>query len=203
MFSGLVREIAKVVEFDGRILHLKAKYRPNLGDSIAVNGACLSVVEIFTDGFSLEISAQSKKMLALENFKNAVHIEPALCLGQRIDGHFIQGHIDFIGTIAKIQKCQNGHFFYINLPQNAMKFVSNQGSIAINGISLTIANCQKNTICVCVIPITMQNTLFGTYKVGTKVFIETDLFARYIYAMISRQKDEISWNDIDKILSVY
>lgn len=203
MFSGLVREIAKVVKFDGQILHLRAKFKPNLGDSIAVNGACLSVVEITKDGFCVEISTQSKQILALENFANFVHIEPALCLKDRIDGHFMQGHIDFIGQIANIIKHENGCDFYINLPQNAMKFVSNQGSIAINGVSLTIAKCQKTSICVCVIPITMQNTLFKTYKIGTKVFIETDLFARYIYAIISHKTSAISWDQIDKILSIY
>lgn len=138
MFNGLIREIAEVISFSGNFLNLKAKYRPDLGDSISVNGACLSVVKLFNDGFCVELSAETRKILALENFKNRVHIEPAMCLGDRIDGHLLQGHIDFIGSITKINKNENGTDFFVRLTPEAMKFVANKGSIGIDGISLTI-----------------------------------------------------------------
>ena len=132
MFNGLIREIGEVINFDGKNLSIKAKYRPNLGDSIAVNGACLSVIKIFDFGFCVEISSESSKNLAIQNLRNKVHIEPAMSLNQNIDGHLMQGHIDFLGKITKITKLQNGFDFFIKLPKEAMKFVAKKGSIAID-----------------------------------------------------------------------
>lgn len=204
MFNGLIREIAKVESFDGQNLKLKAKYRPNLGDSIAVNGACLSVVEIFNGGFTLQISDESAKILAIQNFKNLVHIEPAMCLNQRIDGHLMQGHIDFLGEITKILKLQNGCDFFIKLPKDAMKFVANKGSIAVEGVSLTINEIFDKTceIRLTIIPITLKETLFNTFKVGKIVQIETDALAKYVVRFLEAKK-EISWEMIERISSLY
>ncbi|PCM56493.1 riboflavin synthase, partial [Campylobacter sp. BCW_8712] len=112
MFNGLIREIAKVQSYQNNTLSLKAKYRPNLGDSIAVNGACLSVTKLYEGGFEVELSRESRTHIAIENLKDKVHIESALRYGDRIDGHLMQGHIDFIGTLEKIQKDENGVDFH-------------------------------------------------------------------------------------------
>lgn len=202
MFNGLIREIGKVTSFNGDILDVKSNLKPNLGDSISINGACLSVVKVSNDGFSVEISSQSKKMLALQNYKDKVHLEPAMKLGDSIDGHLLQGHIDGIGEIYAINKNSNGTDFFIKLPQELMKFTSSQGSIAIDGVSLTIAQTMQDSIRICVIPITMRDTLFGSFSIGRKVNIETDMFARYIYKIISN-KNTTTWDDIDKIMSIY
>ncbi|EOH9143871.1 riboflavin synthase, partial [Campylobacter jejuni] len=181
MFNGLIREIAKVQSYQNNTLSLKAKYRPNLGDSIAVNGACLSVTKLYEGGFEVELSRESRTHIAIENLKDKVHIEPALRYGDRIDGHLMQGHIDFIGTLEKIQKDENGVDFYISLPKEAMKFMAEKGSIAVDGVSLTINEILKNGIRLTIIPITFKETLFKDYQVGRKINIESDLLARYIY----------------------
>ncbi|EAL4401973.1 riboflavin synthase, partial [Campylobacter jejuni] len=184
MFNGLIREIAKVQSYQNNTLSLTAKHRPNLGDSIAVNGACLSVTKLYEGGFEVELSRESRTHIAIENLKDKVHIEPALRYGDRIDGHLMQGHIDFIGILEKIQKDENGVDFHITLPKEAMKFMAEKGSIAVDGVSLTINEILKNGIRLTIIPITFKETLFKDYQVGRKINIESDLLARYIYAQL-------------------
>ncbi|EAI5316483.1 riboflavin synthase, partial [Campylobacter jejuni] len=193
MFNGLIREIAKVQSYQNNTLSLTAKHRPNLGDSIAVNGACLSVTKLYEGGFEVELSRESRTHIAIENLKDKVHIEPALRYGDRIDGHLMQGHIDFIGILEKIQKDENGVDFHITLPKEAMKFMAEKGSIAVDGVSLTINEILKNGIRLTIIPITFKETLFKDYQVGRKINIESDLLARYIYAQLQGKNKGLSW----------
>ncbi|EAI4084108.1 riboflavin synthase [Campylobacter jejuni] len=203
MFNGLIREIAKVQSYQNNTLSLKAKYRPNLGDSIAVNGACLSVTKLYEGGFEVELSRESRTHIAIENLKDKVHIEPALRYGDRIDGHLMQGHIDFIGILEKIQKDENGVDFYISLPKEAMKFMAEKGSIAVDGVSLTINEILKNGIRLTIIPITFKETLFKDYQVGRKINIESDLLARYIYAQLQGKNKGLSWEEVERISYLY
>ncbi|EAK0934988.1 riboflavin synthase [Campylobacter jejuni] len=203
MFNGLIREIAKVQSYQNNTLSLKAKYRPNLGDSIAVNGACLSVTKLYEGGFEVELSRESRTHIAIENLKDKVHIEPALRYGDRIDGHLMQGHIDFIGILEKIQKDENGVDFYISLPKEAMKFMAEKGSIGVDGVSLTINEILKNGIRLTIIPITFKETLFKDYQVGRKINIESDLLARYIYAQLQGKNKGLSWEEVERISYLY
>ncbi|ECL5891664.1 riboflavin synthase [Campylobacter jejuni] len=203
MFNGLIREIAKVQSYQNNTLSLKAKYRPNLGDSIAVNGACLSVTKLYEGGFEVELSRESRTHMAIENLKDKVHIEPALRYGDRIDGHLMQGHIDFIGILEKIQKDENGVDFYISLPKEAMKFIAEKGSIGVDGVSLTINEILKNGIRLTIIPITFKETLFKDYQVGRKINIESDLLARYIYAQLQGKNKGLSWEEVERISYLY
>ncbi|EAH4533864.1 riboflavin synthase [Campylobacter jejuni] len=203
MFNGLIREIAKVQSYQNNTLSLKAKYRPNLGDSIAVNGACLSVTKFYEGGFEVELSRESRTHIAIENLKDKVHIEPALRYGDRIDGHLMQGHIDFIGILEKIQKDENGVDFHISLPKEAMKFMAEKGSIGVDGVSLTINEILKNGIRLTIIPITFKETLFKDYQVGRKINIESDLLARYIYAQLQGKNKGLSWEEVERISYLY
>ncbi|HEH5491837.1 TPA: riboflavin synthase [Campylobacter coli] len=203
MFNGLIREIAKVKSYQNNILNLKANYRPNLGDSVAVNGACLSVTKLHSDGFELELSHESRKHIAVQNLKDKVHIEPALRYGDRIDGHLMQGHIDFIGKLEKIEKDENGIDFYISLPKEAMKFMARKGSIGIDGVSLTINEIVENSVRLTIIPITFKETLFKEYKIGREINIESDLLARYIYAQMQDKNKGLSWEEVERITYLY
>ncbi|EAI6440366.1 riboflavin synthase [Campylobacter coli] len=203
MFNGLIREIAKVKSYQNNVLNLKANYRPNLGDSVAVNGACLSVTKLHSDGFELELSHESRKHIAVQNLKDKVHIEPALRYGDRIDGHLMQGHIDFIGRLEKIEKDENGVDFYIALPKEAMKFMARKGSIGIDGVSLTINEIIENGVRLTIIPITFKETLFKEYEIGREINIESDLLARYIYAQMQDKDKELSWEEVERIAYLY
>jgi len=194
VFNGLIRELAEVKSFNNNVLTLKSKYLPNIGDSIAVNGVCLTAIKTYNDGFSVEISPETQKMVAIENYKNLVHIEPAMRLSDRIDGHLLQGHIDCIGEILEITKNKNSYDVIIKIPSKFMKFVIDKGSIAVDGVSLTINDTWNDRFRLTIIPHTFENTLFKTYKIHRKVNIETDMFARYIYKMFSKKpqlNDEI------------
>ena len=203
MFTGLIREMAKVVSFNNDVLTLKAKYSPNIGDSIAINGACLTVIEISKDMFSVELSPESQKILAMENYKNEVHIEAAMMMGDRFEGHIVQGHVDCLGTISNIKDNGNSTDFFIELDKEYAKFVIPKGSITVDGVSLTVNEVLKDAFRLTVIPHTIENTLFKTYTIGTKVNLETDMFARYVYNMFKNNKQEISWDDVDNIMATY
>jgi len=183
MFNGLIREIAKVKNFSDNILSLETKYIPKIGDSIAINGVCLTAVKIYKNGFNVELSPETQKNIAIENYKNLVHIEPAMRLSDRVDGHLVQGHIDCIGEILEITKNSNSYDVIIKIPTDYIKFVINKGSIAIDGVSLTINDVWNDRFRLTIIPHTFENTLFKTYKIHQKVNIETDMFARYVYQM--------------------
>ncbi len=205
MFNGLIREFGEVVKFDGKTLSLKSSLKPNIGDSIAVNGACLSVVKVFYNGFNVELSDESKSVLAVQNLKGKVHLEPALKVGDKVDGHFVQGHIDGLGEIYKITTLKSGFDFFIKLPLNLMPLMANKGSVAIDGVSLTINEVLKDGIRLTIIPLTMKDTLFGEYKVGRVVNVESDLLARYTKRILGYKdkKKELSWEEIDHISSLY
>ena len=202
MFTGLIREFAEVKNFKNGFLSLKSSYVPKIGDSIAINGACLTVVEVYEGGFSVELSFETMKKIAVENLKGLVHMEPAMRLEDRIEGHIVQGHIDTVGVIEKIQKIDKAYDFYISISKDFIKYVVAKGSIAIDGVSLTVNEVFENSFRLTIIPHTMRNTLFNFYKAGRRVNIETDMFARYVYHILKREKN-LSWDDIDKIMAIY
>lgn len=198
--------MAKVVSFQNNYLTLKAKYQPKIGDSIAINGACLTVVKIASGTFSVELSPESQKILAMENYKDEVHIEPAMMMGDRFEGHIVQGHVDCLGTIKTIKQNGNSTDFFITLPSEYLKYIIPKGSVTIDGVSLTVNEVLKDSFRLTIIPHTIENTLFKRYKIGTKVNLETDMFARYIYNMFKpkdEKKDKLTWTDVEKIMAIY
>jgi riboflavin synthase len=202
MFTGLIREKAKVISFIKNNLLLKADYCPNIGDSVAVNGVCLTVIKVSDGEFVVELSPETKAVVAIENYKNEVHIEPAMRLSDRLEGHIVQGHVDTVGKIEKIEKSENSYDFFIKIDKEFMKFVVPKGSITIDGVSLTVNDIFKESFRLTIIPHTVENTLFKSYKVGTRVNVETDMFARYLYH-IFKDKKEMSWDDVDRIMAKY
>lgn len=205
MFTGLIREIATVKNLSGSSLRLKAKYKAEIGDSIAINGACLTVVKVDSDGFSVELSPESQKVLAMENYKNEVHIEPAMMMGDRFEGHVVQGHVDCIGTIKAIKNSGNSYDVFVGVDKKHIPFIVPKGSITIDGVSLTVNDVNAETFRLTIIPHTMKETLFKNYRVGSKVNVETDMFARYVSHIIAHQKNitSLSWDEVDSINTSY
>jgi len=205
MFTGLIREIATVKNFVGSTLSIKAKHEAKIGDSIAINGACLTVIKVEHDGFSVELSPESQKLLAIENYKGEVHIEPAMMMGDRFEGHIVQGHVDCIGEIKDIKNNGNSFDVFIKLPKKFIAFVIPKGSITIDGISLTVNDVDADIFRLTIIPHTMKETLFRSYTKGSKVNVETDMFARYVAHIIKHQASSagLSWDDVDSISARY
>lgn len=203
MFTGLIREIANVKSLSGSTLTIRAKHKAKLGDSIAINGACLTVIKVLSDGFSVELSPESQKLLAMENYKNEVHIEPAMMMGDRFEGHVVQGHIDCIGTIKEIKNNGNSFDVFIHVDKKFIPFVIPKGSITVDGVSLTVNDVNPDSFRLTIIPHTMKETLFKNYKKGSHVNIETDMFARYVSHIISHQKQALSWDEVESITARY
>ena len=122
MFSGLIREMAEVLSLKNSFLTLKAEYSPKLGDSIAVNGACHTVIRVSSDTFTVELSPETQQILAMENYRGKVHIEPAMMMGDRFEGHIVQGHVDCLGTISNIKNNGNSTDFFISLSNEYVKY---------------------------------------------------------------------------------
>jgi len=206
MFTGLIREMAKVVSFSNDVLTIKAEFTPKIGDSIAINGACLTVVKINNGTFSVELSPESQNLLAINNYKNEVHIEPAMMMGDRFEGHIVQGHVDCIGEVTAIKNLGNSYDVFIKVDKKYIAYIIPKGSITIDGVSLTVNDVNDDSFRLTIIPITMKETLFKNYKKGSKVNIETDMFARYVAHIISHQSkinSSLSWNEVDAINSSY
>jgi riboflavin synthase len=203
MFTGVIRECAKVLSYKENTLSLSAEYRPNVGDSVSVNGACLTVTKINSGGFEAELSHESRKALAVENLKDFVHIEPAMTLGSRIEGHLLQGHIDALGELVRIEKDENGTDFFIKAPKEIIKFLSLKGSVAIDGVSLTVGEITGDIFKLTIIPHTFSKTIFNSYKIARRVNIETDMIARYLFNLLKSGEEGLKWSDIDRITALY
>ena len=202
MFTGLIKEFATVISYQNNYLTLSAKYKPNIGDSVAVNGVCLTVVTLGSGVFTVELSAETREIIAVENLTGKVHIEPAMAMGDRIEGHIVQGHADCIGMITSITKNQNATDMKISIPDEFKKFVIPKGSIAIDGVSLTVNDVSDDEFRLTIVSYTLEKTIFREYKVGRRINIETDMFARYVYHMF-KDKKSTDWDSIDKMMSLY
>ena len=195
--------MAEVDNFSNNILTVKANYKPKIGDSIAINGACLTVIDVSEYRFSVELSPESQSTLAMENYTGYVHMEPAMMMGDRFEGHIVQGHVDCIGKITNIINNGNSTDFFITIPKEYRKYIIPKGSITVDGISLTVNEVLKDSFRLTIIPHTIENTLFNSYVINDNVNIETDMFARYVFNMFKKDENEISWDTIDGIMATY
>jgi riboflavin synthase len=205
MFTGLIRELATVKNYQNNILTIQSKHKAKLGDSIAVNGVCLTVIQVNPDGFDLELADETRSIIDESKISGKVHIEPAMQMNDRFEGHIVQGHVDCIGEVSKITKRENGTDFIIRVDPKYIAYIIPKGSITIDGISLTVNDVYSDSFRITIIPHTLENTLIKNYRVGTKINIETDLFARYIDHILSHRNSQksMSWEDVDKIQMSY
>jgi riboflavin synthase len=206
MFTGLIREIATVKSYTNNILTIISKHKAKRGDSIAINGVCLTVIKVHSDGFDLELSDETRSIIDKSKISGKVHLEPAMQMNDRFEGHIVQGHVDCVGTVSQIHQRENATDFIITIDKQYIPHIIPKGSITVDGISLTVNDVGENNFRLTIIPHTLQNTLMKNYKVGTKLNIETDLFARYIdHILTHRQnsKKSISWSDVDRIQMSY
>lgn len=205
MFTGLIREIATVKNYSNNILTIASKHQAKLGDSIAINGVCLTVIAVHADGFDLELADETRSIIDESKLSGKVHIEPAMQMSDRFEGHIVQGHVDCVGTVREINELENGTDFMIEVEPKYITYIVPKGSITIDGISLTVNDVYEDAFRLTIIPHTLRETLMYTYEVGTKVNIETDVFARYIDHILSHRnaKESMSWDEIDAVQMGY
>lgn len=194
MFTGLVEEIGEIIDVskgsNSSKLTIRAKKITkdmHIGDSIAVNGTCLTVVKFQSDFFSVDVMAETIRMGSFKNLKcsSLVNLERALKVGDRIGGHMVSGHIDGTGSICDIHREDISTWICIEAPGSILKYVVLKGSICIDGVSLTVARINKNSFSVSIIPHTKQETILSYKHLGDYVNIECDMIGKYVERMIS------------------
>jgi riboflavin synthase len=192
MFTGIIEGIGKVEKITQNTKNRSAfqmtvdlgKHAKGLkvGQSVALNGVCLSATKISKNKCNFEMINETIKKTDLGNLSkgSTVNIERSLKVGDRMEGHFVLGHVDGVGTINKIETKPKEVKIWFDIPKYLSKFVVKKGSIAIEGISLTVVDVKKNKASVCLIPHTIKVTNFQSKKVGDKINIETDILGKYI-----------------------
>jgi|TARA_B100001750_G_scaffold230078_1_gene226168 riboflavin synthase len=192
MFTGIITGTGKIQKIDNTTknrsaIKLKVDLSKNskglkIGQSVALNGVCLSVTNISKNICSFEMIDETMKKTDLGNLKvgSLINIERSLKIGERLEGHFVLGHIDGVATITKIEKKQKEVKIWFRIPKKLAKYVVQKGSIALDGISLTLVDVKKDLASVCLIPHTIKITNFRTKKIGDKLNIETDILGKYI-----------------------
>jgi len=187
MFSGIIEELGELNKISKRgnvtLVEIRAKgilEDINIGDSVSVNGTCLTVIKKESGILGFEVMPQTLRMTSLGGMriKNKVNLERALKVGDRLSGHFVTGHIDCIGTIRQKKYINDNFCFEISVPVKSMHYILPQGSIAIDGISLTIVEKRSNTFTVYIIPHTLKNTTLGFKGPSDQVNIEFDILAK-------------------------
>ena len=189
MFTGIVEEIGKIKSFDGRKLVVECKKvleNTKLGDSIAIDGCCQTVVDLTSNSFTADVSQETVSITTFKNFKSGqnVNLERALTPTSRIGGHIVQGHVDGKGKYL-------GNMTF-EIPKELDRYVVYKGSITVNGVSLTVAKGQNNTFSIAIIPHTLENTNLKDLKVGDFVNIETDILGRYVEKFLSTKDNAIT-----------
>jgi len=189
MFTGIVEETGKVISFEEResawrlVLEAHEVTKDlQLGDSVAVNGCCLTAVEFAADRIEFDLLEESKRLTSIGGVGKGgkVNLERALLPSTRMGGHFVSGHVDGTGVIEAIEPRGKDFFFRIKPPADSLRYIVHKGSITVDGISLTVAEVDETGFAIWLIPHTMEVTNLHTKQVGDLVNLEYDLIAKYV-----------------------
>jgi riboflavin synthase len=198
MFTGLIEDVGKIASLrrneSSAVLAVETRLplrSMELGGSIAINGACLTVVKKGRRTFTVDVSPETLARTSLSSLGagSLVNLERSLRLQDRLGGHWVTGHVDGIGFVDTIEKRGDFIFFSFRVPAPIGALLVTKGSVAVDGISLTVNACSKLRFSVAIIPFTLQHTNLRTRRVGDKVNLETDLIGKYIYKFL-KQRDQ-------------
>lgn len=196
MFTGIVEELGEVKKMQREsansvrlTIHASTTTSDmNIGESIAVNGICLTVTTYTKDTFSVDVMPETIKATSLNSLKpgSPVNLERAMHANGRFGGHFVSGHIDGTGKITRKEKQENAIYYDIEVSQELQPYLLKKGSIAVDGVSLTVFEVSEQTFTISLIPHTVSQTVLGEKAVGDVVNIECDMLAKYVEQMIQR-----------------
>jgi riboflavin synthase len=194
MFTGLVQDLGLIEEIDlgeeSAVVRVKTSLSPKiaLGDSISVDGVCLTATKIDGEIFTADIMVQTLRVTSLKNLTSGsrVNLELARAVDERLGGHIVQGHVDGVGEVAVLSEGDKWWRLDVKIPTTLLRYVVNQGSITINGVSLTVGevNDESSTVTVWLIPETIERTNLGALKNGSLVNIEVDVLAKYVERIV-------------------
>lgn len=210
MFTGLVEEVSPIlaiqVRGDGYGMELKSQLviqDLKIGDSVSVNGICLTVVRQTENSFFVEAVSETVSRTTLKSFRTGqkVNLERALMAQSRLGGHFVQGHIDGVAQVARIEDQKPGFLLTLRMPNDLSRYCVEKGSIAIDGVSLTIAQVLQHHVSIALIPHTAKSTTLGQLVVGDRVNIEVDIIAKYA-EKFSKSRDSsnsVTWQKLTEM----
>lgn len=205
MFTGIVEEIGTVksirTQQSVRTLDIscqKILEDMHIGDSISVNGACLTVIDFQQNQFSVQVIKGTENKTYLANIKenDEVNLERAMSGSGRFGGHFVLGHVDAKGTIINIRETPNSRIVSIKASDSVIKQMVKQGSITVDGVSLTIFDLHQHSFDIHLIPETRRSTILSNKKMGDEVHLETDVLFKYVESIVGKNKSELS---VDKL----
>jgi len=188
MFTGIIETLGVIQEIkkDKDNIHVtidsSITAELQIDQSVAHNGICMTVVAINNDSYTVTAIGETVKKTNLSYWKigDTVNLERAMKLGDRLDGHIVQGHVDQIGTCIAAQETNGSWFYTFEYDENLNNITIEKGSITVNGVSLTVVNSEKNKFSVAIIPYTYEHTNFKTFEVGTKINLEFDVIGKYV-----------------------
>ena len=202
MFTGIIKAKGTISAMDKRGGDVRLSVRSDglpwsdydLGESIAVNGVCLTAVALHEDGFDTDVSVETLDVTALGGLDvgSSVNLEPAISLGERLGGHLVSGHVDCTGRVVARNSDARSIRLVIEIPKDYARYVAKKGSVCVDGVSLTVNEVSGNTFDLNIIPHTADVTIIDDYAAGTVVNVEVDLLARYLERLLDKDGDNIS-----------
>ncbi len=204
MFTGIIEETGVIQSITSNSISIqceKVLENTKVGDSIAVNGVCLTVTQLKESSFLADVSPETFKVTMLGELQkgDCVNLERALLLSDRLGGHIVSGHIDTVGLISNLSKNNDFYDLMVNFDSKYKKYIVKKGSISINGISLTIAECGDNFVTIAVIPHTFENTALKMLNKGKNVNVEFDILAKYVEKnLLSADNSNITMNFLER-----
>ena len=191
MFTGIVEEVgvvAKISDIGMTVRATKVTEDLKLGDSIAVNGACLTAVSFDRTEFSVDLSPETMRRTSLDQLSvgGPVNLERALLASDRMGGHIMQGHVDGTGRVMSTKRDGDSTVFRIRVPKRLQRYIVEKGFVAVDGISLTVVKRGASSFTLAVIPYTLENTNLASLSVGDRVNLEADILAKYVESLLDR-----------------
>ncbi len=182
MFTGLVREVGKVASFEDGRLVVEAAVTAELGDSVSVDGVCLTVVE--NGGGRIAFDVVPETLDRVKPFGDRVNLEPALRAGEPLGGHYVQGHVDGVGRVASVAPEAGGVRLRVEPPAELLRYLVEKGSVALEGVSLTVAAVDETGFEIALIPHTLAETTLSELVPGSQVNLEIDVLAKYVEKLL-------------------
>ncbi len=197
MFTGLVADKGEVIALEKRaesaLITIKTTLLSelNIGDSISVNGVCLTAISKNSESFQADVMIQTLSLTSLGNLivGDLVNLELAMAANSRFGGHIVQGHVDGVAKVKENSEGEKWNKFVIEIPNNLVKYIVNQGSITVDGVSLTVGNILDNEVTLWLIPETLSKTNLGIKKPGNLLNIEVDILAKYVERLMEAKKN--------------
>ena len=198
MFTGLVADKGRVLSLQQGVesaqIEIESALVPEIkvGDSVSVNGVCLTAIYLSENSFKADVMVQTLRLTSLKNLEigKSVNLELAAKADSRLGGHIVQGHVDGIGVVKENSNGEKWNKFLVTIPQSLTKYIVNQGSIAIDGVSLTIGEITGEDVTLWLIPETLAKTNLSEKKPGDLVNIEVDVLAKYVERLMKRGGDD-------------